>query len=117
APPLHSNLGVASPHRKLARCMAPKRREIACRCQLTNYAQCDGFHGVPHSTLSSTPSPKLGDCSPHAKFFLRLTRKRREIAFRFQQTNFTHYGGLSRGATPDPQLYPSPQIGGRFPPC
>ena len=69
-----------------------------------------GYHTRPPS---STPYPKLGDGSPRAKFVLRLARKRREIAFRFQQTNFTEYGGLSRGAIPDPLAPPLPQSGGR----
>ena len=36
------------------------------------------FRGVPHPTPSSTRYPKLGDGSPHAKFVLRLARKRRD---------------------------------------
>ena len=40
---IRSTFVVLYPIPKLARLMAPKRREIACRFQLTNYAQCNGL--------------------------------------------------------------------------
>ena len=42
----------------------------------------DDVHGVPHPTPGSTP-PQIQGRSTQAKFILRMTRKRREIAFRF----------------------------------
>ena len=41
-----------------------------------------------------------------------LGRKRWEIAFRFQQTNCSKYGGVSRGTTPDPQQTNCGKYGG-----
>ena len=73
------------------------------------------FHGVPHPTPYLDSSAKLGDGSPQAKFVLRLARKRWEIAFPFQQTNCSKYGGVSQGTTPDPLARPLGQIGGRSP--
>src|SRR5208282_6057615 len=80
--------------------LVTKQRDTSHRCYLLTY--------LLTRPPSSTPTQNWGTVPPHAKIFLRLTRKWREIAFRFQQTNFTQYGGLSHGATPDPLL----QIGG-----
>ena len=60
APPLPPNLGVATPTAKLARRMAPKRREIACRFKLTNYDQCDGLsRGTTLDPLTPPLPPKF----------------------------------------------------------
>ena len=64
APPVPPNLGVASPTPKLAKVMAPKRTEIACRFQLTNYAQCDGLsRGIALDPLT-LPLPQIWERSP-----------------------------------------------------
>jgi hypothetical protein len=79
--------GSSPPIPKLTRHMAPKRSNIAYWFKQTNYAHCNGLSlGTTLDPLTPPFPPNWGTV-PHAKFVLRFAHKRREIAFRSQQTN------------------------------
>src|SRR5208282_5201812 len=117
APPLPLNLGVASPTAKLARRMAPKRREIACRCQLTNYAQCDGLsRSTTLDPLTLPIPPKLGDGPPtQICFAIGWLTERDSVSVPANKLDLLRRTFAWCHARP--LARPPPQIGGRFPPC
>ena len=88
--------------------LARKRREIKYRFRQTNYGGRSII--VYHTGPLTTPHlpPISGDMQfPQAKYEWRLARKQSEIEYRFTQTNYACYGGLSLGTvTSDPPPVP-----------
>src|SRR5271157_2887960 len=93
--------------------MAPKRGEIACRFQLTNYAQCDGLLRVSHSIPNSTPSSQIGGTVPPLKICFAIGSLKERASVSVPANKFDLIRRTFTGChTPSSSLAPPPKLGG-----